>query len=122
MAANGTSWQKAVDKSNSIDKAIRDGLKDAALEVGAAYGQSITWDQYGIWGRKLLENTTDQYEPEQFKLINNKIVFTDDDWNTAKAVFGKFQYDADKDGTKETHWGVCCDTIQNDYIEEVELC
>lgn len=122
VAANANSWQKAVDKSNSIDKAIREGLKDAALEVGAAYGQSITWDQYGIWGRKLMENSTDTYEDEQFRIINNKILFSDDSFKTAKALFGKFQYDADKDGTKETHWGACCDTVQNDYVEAVKLC
>lgn len=122
VAANATSWQRAVDKSNSIDKAISEGLKDAALEVGAAHGQSITWDQYGIWGRKLMDGTTDQYEDEQFRIINNKIVFTDDDFKTLKSLFGKFQYDANKDGIKETHWGVCCDTMQNDYIEGVELC
>ena len=122
VAANGNSWQKAVKKTNAIDEAINEGLKDAVLEVGAAYGQSITWDQYGIWGRKLVENSTDTYEDEQFRIINNKILFSDDSFKTAKALFGKFQYDADKDGTKETHWGVCCDTIQNDYIEEVELC
>lgn len=122
VAANGNSWQKAVKKTNAIDEAINEGLKDAVLEVGAAYGQSITWDQYGIWGRKLLENSTDTYEDEQFKIINNKILFSDDSFKTAKALFGKFNYDADKDGVKETHWGVCCDTIQNDYIEGVELC
>lgn len=122
VAANANSWQRAVDKSNSIDKAISEGLRDAALEVGAAHGQSITWDQYGIWGRKLLDGTTDTYEDEQFRIINNKIVFSDDSFKTAKALFGKFQYDADKDGVKETHWGICCDTIQNDYIEEVGLC
>lgn len=121
VAANATSWQRAVDKSNSIDKAIREGLKDAALEVGAAYGQSITWDQYGIWGRKLQENSTDTYEPEQFKLINNKLVFTDDDWNTSQAVFGKFQYDSNKDGVKEEHWGVLAQSVIGGYIEGSDI-
>lgn len=121
VAANGQSWQKAVDKSNSIDKAISEGLKDAVLEVGAAHGQDITWDQYGIWGRKLMENSTDTYEDEQFRIINNKILFSDDSFKTAKALFGKFQYDADKDGTKETHWGVLADALVGGYIEGSEI-
>lgn len=121
VAANANSWQKAVDKSNSIDKAIREGLRDAALEVGAAHGQSITWDQYGIWGRKLIDGTTDTYEDEQFKMINNKLVFTDDNWKTSQAVFGKFMYDADKDGTKEEHYGVLAQSVIGGYIEGSEI-
>lgn len=91
------------------------------LEVGAAHGQSITWDQYGIWGRKLLENSTDTYEDEQFKIINNKILFSDDSFKTAKALFGKFQYDANKDGIKETHWGVLADALVGGYVEGSEI-
>ena len=42
-----------------------------------------------------MENSTDTYEDEQFRIINNKILFSDDSFKTAKALFGKFQYDAD---------------------------
>ena len=115
VAANANSWQKAVDKSNSIDKAIREGLRDAALEVGAAHGQNITWDQYGIWGRKLIDGTTDTYEDEQFKLINNKLVFTDDNWVTSKSVFGKFKY------KNQLRWGLLADCVIGGYIEGSEI-
>lgn len=121
VAANGKSWQKAVDKSNSIDKAIREGLKDAVLEVGAAHGQDITWDQYGIWGKKLVDGTTDTYEDEQFRIINNKLIFTSDNWKTSQAVFGKFQYDSNKDGKKETHYGVLAQSVIGGYIEGSEI-
>ena len=111
VAANQGSWQKAVDKSTELDRRINDGLKDAALSVGSAQGQAITWDSSGIWGRKLVEGTTDQFEPEQFRLINNKLVFSSDGFKTSKAVFGKYTVNG------ETRWGPLAEYITADMIE-----
>lgn len=111
VAANQGSWQRAVDKSTELDRRITDGLKDAALSVGAAQGQAITWDSNGIWGRKLVDGTTDQYEPEQFRLINNKLVFSSDGFKTSKAVFGKYTVNG------ETRWGPLAEYITADMIE-----
>ena len=72
VAASSGSWQKAVEKANKIDEDITNGLADATLEVGSANGQSIIWNQNGIWCRKLIDGTTDQYDDEQIRIINNK--------------------------------------------------
>jgi hypothetical protein len=111
VAANQGNWQRAVDKSTELDRRINDGLRDAALSVGSAEGQAITWDSGGIWGRKLVEGTTDQYEPEQFRLINNKLVFSSDGFKTSKAVFGKYTVNG------ETRWGPLAEYITADTIE-----
>ena len=115
VASSATNWQKGADKATALDKAIAEGLKDAALEVGAAYGQAISWDQYGIWGRKLVEGTTDQFEQEQFRMINNKLVFSSDGFKTSKSVFGKFTIN----GT--TYWGVLSDAVVSGYVEGSEI-
>lgn len=115
VAASSSSWQKAVEKSTELDKAIKDGLKDAALSVGSANGQNIIWNDQGIWCRKLVDGTENTYEDEQLRIINNKLLFTDSNWRSSKSVFGKFSING------EEHWGVCSDTIQNDYVEGVEL-
>ena len=104
-------WQKAVDKSNKLEEAIANGLQDVTLEVGKAYGQNIEIGKYGIRGRKLIDGTTDQYEDEQFALINNKLVFTGDNWKTSKAAFGKFTVDG------KDRWGVLSDAVIAGYIE-----
>lgn len=109
-------WQKAVDKSSKLEEEIANGLQNVTLEVGKANGQNIEIGKYGIRGRKLIDGTTDQYEDEQFALINNKLVFTGDGWKTSKAAFGKFTVDG------QDRWGVLSDISQNDYIREVELC
>ena len=110
VATSASSWQRAVNKSNNIDKAIEEGLKDATLEIGSANGQSIEIGQYGIWGRKLREGTTDQYEDEQFRIINNKILFSDDSFATSRALFGKFSYKGNE------HHGVLSDALIGGYV------
>jgi hypothetical protein len=120
VASNASNWQKGADKATALDKAISEGLKDAALEVGAAYGQAISWDQYGIWGRKLVDGTTDQFEDEQFRMINNKLVFSSDGFKTSKSVFGKFTI-KDKNGEYKTFWGILSDAVISGYIEGSEI-
>ena len=111
VASNQSKWQKGADKATALDQAINDGLRDAALSIGATEGQSISWDSYGIWGRKLIDGTTDQYEPEQFRLSNNKLVFSSDGFKTSKAVFGKYTING------EDRWGPLAEYITADMIE-----
>lgn len=116
VATSASDWQKAVDKSNRIEENIKQGLQDATLEVGKASGQSIEIGQYGIRGRKLIDGTTDQYEDEQYALINNKLCFTSDGWKTSKSAFGKF-YIKDEYGNQVERWGVLADAVVAGYIE-----
>lgn len=111
VATSAGNWQKAVDKSNKLEEDIAKGLQDVALEVGKASGQSILWDSFGIWGRKLIDGTTDQYEDEQFRIINNKLVFSNDGFKTSKSVIGKFIIDGVE------HWGTLSDAVISGYIE-----
>lgn len=111
VAANQSNWQRGADKATELDRRINDGLQDATLEVGRANNQSIQIGQNGIWGRKLIDGTTDQYEPEQFRLINNKLVFSSDGFKTSKAVFGKYTING------ETRWGPLAEYVTADTIE-----
>lgn len=96
VAASSGSWQKAVDKANKIDEDITNGLADATLEVGSTNGQSIIWNQNGIWCRKLIDGTTDQYDDEQIRIINNKILYSSDGFRTSSSAFGSFIYNGEK--------------------------
>jgi hypothetical protein len=96
VAANKSSWQKSVDKTNKIEKAIDDGLSSATLEVGRANGQNLAWNDQGIWCRKLIDGTTDQYDPEQIRIINNKILYSTDGFRSAESAFGSFEYNGQK--------------------------
>jgi hypothetical protein len=111
VAVSSGSWQKAAVTANKLEQDIASGLRDAALEVGKGSGQSIIWDASGIWGRKLVDGTTDQYDPEQFRIINNKLVFSSDNFETSKSVFGKYTVNG------EERWGVLAEYITADTVE-----
>lgn len=119
VASNQSKWQKGADKATELDRAINDGLRNAALSIGAADGQAIVWDKYGIRGRKLIDGTTDQYHDEQFALINNKLAFTTDNWKTSRAVVGEFEVEIDKQ--KQTMYGLLADALIGGYIQGTEI-
>lgn len=124
VASNASKWQKGADKATALDQAINDGLRNAALSVGAADGQSIVWDKYGIRGRKLKDGSTDEYEDQQFALINNKLVFTDDNWATSRAVVGEFEIELPNDNNvmvKQNMYGLLADAIVGGYIQGTDI-
>ena len=120
VATSAGDWQRAVDKSNKLEDEIANGLQNSALEVGRASGQSIVWDSSGIWGRKLIDGTTDQYEDEQFRIINNKLVFSNDGFKTSKSVMGRFTI-KDDNGNDITRWGLLAEAMVGGYIEGSEI-
>lgn len=111
VATHSANWQKGANVATELDKAIAGGLQDATLEVGKANNQNIQIGPNGIWGRKLKEGSTDEWEDEQFRLINNKLVFSSDGFKTSKAVFGKYTVNG------ETRWGPLAEYITADTIE-----
>lgn len=119
VATHSSNWQRGANKAAALDQAINDGLKDATLSIGAANNQSIVWDQYGIRGRKLRDGSTDEYDDKQFALINNKLVFTDDNWATSKAAVGEFEVDIK--GKKQKMYGMLADAIVGGYIQGTEI-
>lgn len=62
-----------------MDSAL-DVSKQAILSGG---NMAVSWDASGIKCRKYTEDQSG-YEPEQIAIINNSIVFTDDDWKPQK--------------------------------------
>lgn len=117
VATSAGDWQRAVDKSNSLEEEIANGLQNSAIQVGRASGQSITWDEHGFKCRKLVDGTTDQYLDEQIAIINNKIVFTNDGWKTSKAALGEFEVDTNGDGVNEKMYGLLADAVVSGYVK-----
>ena len=117
VAKSSGSWQKSVDKSNKLEESISGGLQDVALQVGRASGQAIEWGPNGFYCRKFRDGSTDQYENEQIAIINNKICFTNDGWQTSKAALGEFKVDVNGDGQDETMYGLIADAVVSGFIK-----
>lgn len=110
VATAANDWYEGTEKANRLESDIANGLQDATLKIKNASGQSIEIGKNGLVGRKLVSGSTDQYEDEQVALINNKLVFTSDNWRTSKSAFGKFEVDG------QEHWGVLSDAVVSGFI------
>ena len=89
---------------NSLDRTLRAGLDNA-------YNQEFIVDTSGVLGRKFKNDNT-AYENEQLRIINNVIMFTNDNWQTASAALGKVTYVDPMDSSKSiTKYGLVAEAI-----------
>ena len=111
VATSAGNWQKAVDKSNQLERAIAEGLQDCAINIGKASGQAISWDHTGMHFRKYKDGSTTEFEPEELAIINNSLVATNNNWLTSKTAFGKYYING------EERWGPIAEYVTADIIE-----
>lgn len=110
---NITAYAKEKEKISSL---IKEPL-DTTLRASFAnmVNQEFSVDQNGVLGRKRLSMGSDTFEKEQVRLINNLLIFTDDEWKTAKTALGKVYY-KDDDGNLTTAYGLVAETIIGSLI------
>ena len=112
-------WQDILAYSKDraeISSLVKDPL-DTTLRASFAnmVNQEFTVDKNGILGRKKVSETSDEFEDEQVRLINNLLIFTDDNWETAKTALGKIYY-TDEDGNQVTSYGLIAETVIGSLI------
>lgn len=90
VAESGNYWQQGADTANSINNRIDRGLIDANTSIKSTENQAISWDSHGFHLRKYADESKSSYLDDQIWMNNEKIVFTDDNWRTAKMAIGKF--------------------------------
>lgn len=110
---NITAYAKEKEKISSL---IKEPL-DTTLRASFAnmVNQEFSVDRNGILGRKRLSMGSDSFEKEQVRLINNLLIFTDDEWETAKTALGKVYY-TDDNGKLTTAYGLAAETIIGSLI------
>lgn len=91
--------------STSIRDFMTSALDVAKKAILSSSGQGVSWDESGLHLRKYTADKSG-YEPEQIWMINNSIVFTEDNWETVKMAIGKFV-----DSNAGTVWGVVAPSI-----------
>ena len=90
VAQSGSYWKKGADTATSINNRIQEGLIDALTTIKSTENQAISWDSHGFHLRKYSNEEKTEYYDDQIWMNNEKIVFTDDNWRTAKMAIGKF--------------------------------
>lgn len=86
---NKDQYDKSVNQSNFVEEMRKYGLDVANIPVK---NQHQSWDETGMWFRQWNEQKND-FDPEQIKIINNQIVFSDDGFKSAKMAIGKIPID-----------------------------
>lgn len=82
------------EKISSFTEMFREGLDATKTLIMSADDVSTLMDGHGILTRKLNLDTGDYY-PEQLRITNGTIGYTDDDWKTIKAAFGRFYWNGE---------------------------
>lgn len=112
-------WQNLLayskDRQN-ISSIIKDPL-NATLRAAFANmsNQEFIVDNTGILGRKKISETSSDFEDEQVRLINNVLMFTDDNWQTSKTALGKISY-TDENKKQVVSYGLIAETIIGSLI------
>lgn len=89
VAQSSSYWKKGADTATSIGNRIESGLIDANTSIKSTENQAISWDSHGFHLRKYADESKSTYLDDQIWMNNEKIVFTDDNWRTAKMAIGK---------------------------------
>ncbi len=93
LNSNKLSYSSFIDSGASTAvKTFMDSALDVARnKVLSSSGQGVSWDNTGLHLRKYKNSSEPEYgfEDEQIWMINNAIVFTDDNWKSSKLAIGK---------------------------------
>lgn len=109
VASGSANWQKGYSVATAIDEKIKQGLIDATTSIKSnSAGQDISWDNYGIHLRKVVDGILDKHEGW---ITNNKFLYSDDNFQTTKSVFGNYTIEG------ETYWGILAGCVSAGLIE-----
>ena len=89
---NKDQYDKSSKQSNWVAEMRKYGLDVAAVQIHNAKNQSQTWDKTGMTF-KMWNDERNDFDPEQIKIINNLICFSDDGFNSVKTALGKIPID-----------------------------
>ena len=113
VASSQNNWNAGVDRAISTDLKIQQGLLDAATVLKSMDGtQGVEIDKYGIKLKKVNPDTG-EVDPKQGWITNNMMVYTDNNWLSAKSVFGEYKIK----GESSSRWGLLADACIASYIE-----
>ena len=113
VASSQDNWNAGVDMAISTDIKIQQGLLDATTSLKSIDGtQGVEVDKYGIHLRKVNPDTG-EVDPKQGWITNNMMAYTDNNWMSAKSVFGEYTIK----GESSSRWGLLADACIASYME-----
>lgn len=109
VASNESKWNQNIEKISKLALQVEEGLNNAVIAVTENDGtQNINTTQYGIRLQK--RDGTGNLDPKEGWIINNQFLYSDDNFKTAKSVFGEYIIDG------QIHWGLVAEAVMAGYI------
>lgn len=104
------------EKVNSVSQSISDGLNATQNMIMNSENQDVIMDTHGLLGREL-DPDSNTYLPEQYRLTNKGLIFTNNGWTTIEEALGKIFYNG------EWQYGVICGALVGKLIagEKLEI-
>ena len=113
--------EKGKDANQQLGRIATTGLELTNSKIiNTASDQNLVMDENGLLMRRK-DDYTDDYFPEQVKIINAGLYYTNDGWETAKAGIGRFNYYDPDTGDETEAYGVIADTVVGNLILGDEL-
>lgn len=113
--------KKGEQGNKKLGKWVNDGLALTNMKiVNDADNQNISMDNHGMLCREYLP-ATDSYDDKQLKVINRGLYVSDDNWQTAKAGVGNFEYVDPRTGDLTEGYGVIADRIIGNIVLSEEV-
>lgn len=124
-SANSIEYMKEVlapVRDGTLDRmkqALQDSRNLTKYNALTAENQDVLIDDSGYTGKRTVGPYGDA-DPEQIKIVNNLLVFTDDAWDTCKTAVGKI-YFLDEHGRTYSKYGINAEVLLGDIILGSEL-
>lgn len=99
---------KGMEASETVSDYRKIGLDAGLFNIMNCGTQDVIYDAHGISCRKY-DDVLDDYLPEQLRIINNTIAFTQDYWKTVSCALGKLKYMID--GVEHEDYGLNADHV-----------
>lgn len=112
---NKDQYDKTVKQGNFVAEMRKYGLDVATTAIHNSKNQSQVWDESGMTFRMWNEERKD-FDPEQIKIINNQIVFSDDGFNTVRMALGKIAL-----GDNEYGYGLNAEILMSKLVMSQNL-
>lgn len=112
--------EEGAEAKLGVNAIKNDALNLANSRITTADDQSFTIDRYGITGR-MIDEMSGEVSPEQIKIINNLLCFTDDSWAHTKTALGKITYRNPETQEYETSYGLIADTLIGNLMMSEKL-
>lgn len=114
VSANWQELMAFTNDRNRLYNLVENPLNSALRAANANMtNQNFAVDTTGILGRVVTgEGDSSETSPEQIRILNNMILFTRDNWETAAAAFGKIEFDDPTNpGSTITAYGLVADAL-----------